>query len=121
MEIDTERYEYLERLSDRRIEVQSLLIDLGKIGALLHPFKVIKLKKEAKRLDVIDCDISKMSFEFHNLLSKNVFYSSGVSDFVIDKNLHKISILEDTMRNYMENNPIGEEKVFIKRRVKALR
>lgn len=121
MEIDTERYEYIERLSDRRIEVQSLLIDLGKLGVLLHPFKVIKLKKEAKRLDRIDYDVSKMSFEFHNLLSQNGLNSSDVSDFVIDNNLHNISILEDAMRNYMENNPIGEEGVFLKRRVKVLR
>lgn len=94
-------YGYMERLENKRFLVQGSLIELGKLGVLIHPVKIIKLKLEEKRLDQLEKDISKMTEELN---SSKPGYNS--------------SILQDALDFYMIRNPIDENGISFPKRVK---
>lgn len=95
---------YIENLENRRLFVQDSLISLGKIGSLIHPIKVVKLRLEKRKLDKIDADITKISGEFDSLKSE---YNSFIE-------------LQDVLGFYMERNPIDENGISLVKRVKKL-
>ena len=100
--IEMEYFEYIEKLANRRIEVQSLILELGKLGALTHPVKLIRLKKENERIDEIDSHITKMTHELNNLRRGQ----NKVNHLVLEKRLGR----------YMEENPISEKGVSLRKK-----
>lgn len=100
--IEMEYFEYIERLADRRLEVNSSILELGKLGALMHPIKIVKLTKEKKRIEEIDEVITKMTYDLNNLRRGN----KKVDHLVLEKRLGR----------YMEENPISEKGVSLRKK-----
>lgn len=120
MRIESEVYNYIEKLSDRIVDIQYTLISLGKIGILFHPFRIIKLKREFEKLEKIDTDVSNMSNQLRTLKAKseerkNIASSSGQS--FVDAQEEQI---EQNLREYMFKNEITPYGLRKRRRKKYL-
>lgn len=117
--------EYSDRLSEARENISLSRLNLGKLDIVIHPLFTLKLRRNSKRLDILEEHFSKLSanLEKARLRKRNAVCGNQKenSDETFKEALIDIADSTTDMQMFIQENPILDNgltlrKVNIKKR-----